>query len=518
MTRSRWTINANRRQRVLHRTLLILAVAAQSLLVCGAVSAGPLTVRQGAMYVGTGHIEPWGIEVPGALDSDELTNAIIANLPQYAKFGVNTVSVSLQSPNTRAFSMDGKRLEGEIARRLRRVVREPGGRWMAVLVDPFSADETAWLAGPEAYQNAAALLARSFRRADAPTMLTLGVPDATSVEVSRRCPVRFDDVGSLLELARSIKSASRRQPVAIFAGDADAVEAICGAREADLVIVSDPALLEKAHKLNEAGTGKPVIWLESAGLKQDLDALGKCVSSIANAPDTYLVASFRSPNADDDTLNQFLEQVGTARLAKGIKDPGPANPAATTLTEEERRDGWVALSDGQSLHGWTTLGQDWGAWSVEDGAIKCSGLGGRWLRSLNQYKDFMLRLEFKVSRNCNSGIFIHAPLDARASRIGMEIQIQDHAEPSLDNQSLGAVYSVLPPRVYAGRPAGEWNELEIMSKGRHVVVKLNGQEIQNFTMDDHKLLRDRLSDGHIGLQDHGRPVWFRNIRIKELGG
>jgi hypothetical protein len=517
MTCSNRIMSLTEQQRVLHRIFLVLAIAAQSLLVCGAVSAGPLSVRQGAFYVGTGHIEPWGIEVPGALDSDELTDAIIANLPQYAKFGVNTVSVSLQSPNSRVFSMDGKRLEGDIARRLRRVVREPGSRWMAILVDPFSTDETAWLAGPESYHNAAALLARTFRRADAPTMLTLGVPDAAS-DVSKRCPVRFDDVASLLELARSIKSASRRQPVAVFAGDADAVDAICGAREADLVIVSDPALLEQAQRLNEAGTGKPIIWLEYAGLKQDLDALGRSVSSIANAPGTYLVASFRSPNDDDDTLHQFLEQVGTARLAKGIKDPGPASPAATFLTEEERRDGWVTLSDGQSLHGWTTLGQDWGAWSVEDGALMCSGLGGRWLRSLKCYKDFVLRLEFKVSQNCNSGIFIHAPLDARASRIGMEIQIQDHAEPSVDDQSLGAIYSVLPPRVYAGRPTGEWNEIEIMSKGRHVVVKLNGQEIQNFTMDDHELLRGRLSDGHIGLQDHGRPVWFRNIRVKELGG
>jgi len=512
-------MTANRRQRVLHRTLLILAVTAQSLLVCGAVSAGPLILRRGAMYVGTGHIEPWGIEIPGALGSDELTDAMIANLHQYAKFGVNTLSVSVQGPNSRGFSMDGKRLEdSHVARRLRRVVREPGGRWMAILVDPFSTDETAWLSGPESYRNAASLLARSFRRVDAPTVLTLGVPDAAAVNVSERCPFRFDDVGSLLELARSIKSASRRQPVAVFAGDADAVDAICGAREVDLVIVSEPALLEQAQRLNEAGTGKPVIWLEPAGLKQDLDALGKRVSSIANAPGTYLVASFRSPNADDDTLNQFLEQVRTARLAKGIKDPGTANPAATILTEEERRDGWVALFDGQSLHGWTSLGEDWGAWSVDDGALKCSGVGGRWLRSLKCYKDFVLRLEFKVSRNCNSGIFIHAPLDARASRIGMEIQLRDHAEPTVDEHSLGSIYSVLPPRLYAGRPAGEWSQMEIMCKGRRVVVKLNGQEIQNFTMDDHKLLRDRLSDGHIGLQDHGRPVWFRNIRIKELGG
>jgi len=517
MMRSRRTTDTNRRQLVLHRALLILAIAAQSLLVCGAVSAGPLSVRQDALYVGTGHIEPWGIEVAGALDSDELTDAMIANLPQYAKFGVNTVSVSIQSPNSRAFSMDGKRLEGEdVARRLRRVLSEAGGRWMATVVDPFSADETAWLAGPESYENAAALIARSFRRSDAPTLLTLGVPDA--VNVSERCPFRFHDVRSLLKLARSIKSASRRQPVAVFAGDADAVDAICAAREVDLVIVNDPALLEQAQRLNQAGSGKPIIWIEPAGLTQDLGALAKCASSIAKSQGTYLVASFRSPNADDNTLHQFLEQVRTARIAKGIKDPGPANPPATFLTEEERRDGWVALSDGQSLHGWTTLGEDWGAWSVEDGALKCSGLGGRWLRSLGQYKDFVLRLEFKVSENCNSGIFIHAPLDARASRIGMEIQIQDHTEPSVDDQSLGAIYSVLPPRVYAGRPAGEWNEIEIMSEGRHVVVRLNGQEIQNFKMDDHELLRDRLSDGHIGLQDHGRPVWFRKIRVKEMGG
>jgi hypothetical protein len=95
--------------------------------------------------------------------------------------------------------------------------------------------------------------------------------------------------------------------------------------------------------------------------------------------------------------------------------------------------------------------------------------------------------------------------------------LRDQKEPTVDPDSLGAIYSVLPPRVYAGRPAGEWNELEVTCTGNHVVVNINGQEIQNFTMDDHPLLQGRLSEGYIGLQDHGAPVWFRNIRVKELG-
>ena len=502
--------------RALRIILVILSAAAWSLFVCGSACATRLTVRGYDLYRNEGQLEPWALEVPGVLASDDLTDDLVANLFRYAEFGVNTVSASLQSASSRAFSADGKRLDRDVARRLRRIVSEANARWMPVVLIPFSADKTAWLAEPESYRNAVRFLARAFSGRDDDTILALGVPAATASRVPEGCPFRLDDVENLLELCRTVKRANRRQLVGVFARDAEAVQAIANSSDADIVFVNDPALLGRARTPEGSGTVKPVVWVESAGLTRDRDALSKSVASIASEPGVYLVARFQSPSAADGTVRRFLEQVRAARLAASINEEAPPNPDAAILTEEERHEGWVALFDGQSLHGWTTLGRDWGAWLVENGTLKCSARGGRWLRTRKRYKDFVLRLEFKLSRNCNSGVFIHAPLDARASRMGMEVQLRDHPRPTVDNQSLGAIYAVLAPRVYAGRPPGEWNELEIVCERQRVIVNLNGHEIQNFTMDDHPLLQGRLSEGYIGLQDHGRPVWFRNIRVKEL--
>ena len=503
------TTRANGRREVsLQAMLVILWVTAFSLLTCGTAFGARLRVRGHDFYRYTTPVELWAVDVAETLASDDSTDEVLDNLARYAEFGVNTVGLELQCPECPAFSMDGQRFDGNTARRLRRILREADGRWMPTVITVFSPEKSAWLATSESYLNAVKLLTRACARVD--TIFALGTPD-----VPAECPFRLDDVESLLELCRTIKRVNRGQVVGVCARDIAAFQAISDSQGVDVVFVSDVGVLDRARTLGGGGIHKPVIWIQSAALRQDFEALARSVSSAANEPGIYLMAKLQSLGVDDTPM-RLLEQVKAARLVTSVREQAPANPHASILTEEEQREGWTALFDGQSLRGWIPLARDWGTWSVEDGVLKCSGGGGRWLRTLKRYKDFVLRLEFKLSRNCNSGVFVHAPLDARASRIGMEVQLMDHKEPSVTPESLGAIYSVLPPRVYAGRPTGEWNELEITCKGNRVVVNLNGQEVQNFTMDDHPLLKGRLSAGYIGLQDHGVPVWFRNIRVKEL--
>jgi len=109
-----------------------------------------------------------------------------------------------------------------------------------------------------------------------------------------------------------------------------------------------------------------------------------------------------------------------------------------------------------------------------------------------------------------------APLDARASQFGMEMQILGVTGSGNPRDMTGAIYGALAPSEDAARPPGSWNEAEITCRGARVKIRINGQLVQDFDMDQVDELRERLRCGVVGLQDHGDEVWFRNVRIKTL--
>lgn len=178
-------------------------------------------------------------------------------------------------------------------------------------------------------------------------------------------------------------------------------------------------------------------------------------------------------------------------------------------------DGFATLFDGTDLSAWEITGDPAG-WKVEGDTLTWVRRGGRYVRTRAVFADFILRLEFKIAESGNSGVFVRAPAAGRHSRIGMEIQIMGDAGKPPHKNGTGAIYDVRAPRVNASRPAGEWNELEIQCDGNHFRAVLNGEEIHNFDLAADPELRHRLHEGFIMLQDHGAPVSFRNIRIKDL--
>jgi len=153
---------------------------------------------------------------------------------------------------------------------------------------------------------------------------------------------------------------------------------------------------------------------------------------------------------------------------------------------------------------------------VKDGAIEWARPGGTMLMTRERYDNFILRLEWRIIKGGNSGLSLRIPRTNRHSKIGMEFQLQgDHGrEP--EAHITGAIYDVVAPLVNAGKPAMEWNSLEIMLDGPKLKAALNGEVVQDLNLDDNEELRYRLRRGFIGLQDHGRYVAFRNIRIKKL--
>jgi hypothetical protein len=208
-----------------------------------------------------------------------------------------------------------------------------------------------------------------------------------------------------------------------------------------------------------------------------------------------------------------------------------ANAGMNALTPAEKQAGWESLFDGETLNGWKATGNA-DAWAVQDGVIGILKNGGGYLGSVDTYGNFILSMEFKMDKACNSGIFIHwADLSNPVQR-GEEIQIFDSfgkAKP--DKHDCGAVYDCLAPSKQAAKPAGEWNKIVITCRNNLVIVDLNGKRIIYMNLDRwttphmnpdgtpnkfETAYKEMPRVGHIGLQDHGHKCWFRNIKIKVL--
>ncbi|MDR0386018.1 MAG: DUF1080 domain-containing protein [Prevotellaceae bacterium] len=182
-------------------------------------------------------------------------------------------------------------------------------------------------------------------------------------------------------------------------------------------------------------------------------------------------------------------------------------------------EGFSSLFNGKDFTGWD-IQPDKGAWKVENGTIHCYGKPNDpyFIISEKKYENFELYLDFRMSPKCNSGVTIHLIErdHGRESRMGMEIQVSDDAGNAPDVHSCAAIYDVAPPLLSAVKPAKHWNTYHIIMDWPMLVIELNGQIVQNENMDKNPRLKYRLRNGHIGLQNHGREVEYRNIYIKEL--
>jgi hypothetical protein len=208
--------------------------------------------------------------------------------------------------------------------------------------------------------------------------------------------------------------------------------------------------------------------------------------------------------------------------------------ADNQLTREEQNEGWLLLFDGKTTAGWMNSDRSAPRTQVEDGALNPHKAGHYMLVHTQQWENFVLSLDFKISPGCNSGVFVRtSSLTPRAGKDigfnGIEIAIDDTKTSSFHDT--GAIYDLVKPTKNAMKLAGAWNHMEITSARGRIEVVLNGEQVTRgdlnlFTEPNkrpdgsaHKFdiaFKNHPQRGFIGLQDHGKPCWFKNIKLKPL--
>lgn len=189
------------------------------------------------------------------------------------------------------------------------------------------------------------------------------------------------------------------------------------------------------------------------------------------------------------------------------------------LDAEERRLGFVALSDGRTFTGWKQNGN----WEIQDGAFARVRGGSQLVYEARPVPDdFELRFEWKVSKACNSGVYY------RPGQVEYQV-LDDEFSPYAENprQAAASLFFCMAPRKRATRPLGEWNTARIVCLGTVIEHWLNEEKVLSFDYTDPRwakeveLVRIRGGDltgrgGYFILQDHGQDVWFRHLRLREI--
>jgi hypothetical protein len=222
----------------------------------------------------------------------------------------------------------------------------------------------------------------------------------------------------------------------------------------------------------------------------------------------------------------------TEKKAENDAEPMASEPMEPKVDDE----GYTVLFDGSSMAGWHIFQKEGTeGWAIEDGAMTLKKKGAGDIVTDQEYENFDLKLEWKISENGNSGIMYHVSEDPKYKapyHTGPEMQVLDndgHPDGKIHMHRAGDNYDLHAADPETVKPVGEWNEVQLIVNQGKVEHWLNGTKVVEFEIgsDDWeaRLAKSkftqwpdysRMGKGVICLQDHGDPVWFRNIRIKEL--
>lgn len=220
-----------------------------------------------------------------------------------------------------------------------------------------------------------------------------------------------------------------------------------------------------------------------------------------------------------------FEDPGFKADPQGILTPGPA----------ARQAGWRSLTGRPDLSDWAASGDQEG-YKLENGVLHVPANGSGYLRTLADFTDFHLRVDFKIARMANSGLYLRSWRKAQnPSYEGAEVQILDDFNWEKETQSkllpyqfTGGLYGSVPAGWKRYRPLGQWNTFEVLYVGKRLAVALNGLvlydvDVMQVPTGEHPPFSQRPFSGFIGFQRYGAPgvtepyaAWFRNVLVREL--
>ena len=208
-----------------------------------------------------------------------------------------------------------------------------------------------------------------------------------------------------------------------------------------------------------------------------------------------------------------------------FKNPGIEPPLGFNVLRGQP----IRLFDGSSLKGWETRDGDVPEnWDATNGNLHRKSGGGD-LYHQHWFQDFDFQFEWKIQSGGNSGVKYRVRRFGK-QMLGCEYQLQDDQGRDHTRQSTGALYGVFEPTPNKKAPTiGDWNRSRIIVCGQQMEHWLNGERILRVTAGDARWwarvqkskFRNREGfglnrEGRIFLQDHGNPVWFRNLVLTPL--
>ena len=175
---------------------------------------------------------------------------------------------------------------------------------------------------------------------------------------------------------------------------------------------------------------------------------------------------------------------------------------------------FTSIFDGKTLDGWKMAGDGRFVIVESDITLQSDKGGGLLWYAEKEYKNFILKLEWKVSdEGDNSGVFVRFPDPDDnpniAVREGYEVQIDSKAGDPI--HQTGAIYDFAAPSRIVSKPMGQWNTMEIQALDQSYIVIINGEKVTEFT-------GSKMTEGYVGLQAHDdkSKVSFRYIMVKEI--
>ena len=218
-------------------------------------------------------------------------------------------------------------------------------------------------------------------------------------------------------------------------------------------------------------------------------------------------------------------------LALSLILAGTAMAASNELTRAEKAAGWKLLYDGKSLAGWRGFkapAPDKG-WTA-DGVLSPDPKTSKDIITKDQFESFELTWQWKISPKGNSGVMFHVlEVGDETYESGPEYQILDNAHGEPPPQRAGSLFALYAPSQDVPKPVGEWNDARLVVDHGKVQHWLNGVKVVEYEIGspdfkarvDHSKFRQwpqfaTGKTGHIALQNHGDPVWFRDLKIRVI--